>query len=298
MKRDELNDLAAFVAVADEQSFTRAAGRLGMSPSALSHAIRGLESRLGLRLLTRTTRSVAPTEAGERLLKTLRPSFAAIATELGALGELRATPAGSVRITTVHQAAVSILSPALPAFLAQYPDIRVEINVDERFTDIVEQRFDAGIRFGESVEKDMVAVRIGPDLRGAVVASPAYLAAHGTPKTPQALTAHRCINYRLASSQALYQWEFAHKGRPLRVKVDGPLVFNDNGLVVQAAVDGLGIACALEEQVEQHLASGRLVRLLQAWCPLFPGFYLYYPGHRQTPPALAALVEALRYRAA
>ncbi|WP_455924601.1 LysR family transcriptional regulator [Pseudomonas putida] len=298
MKRDELNDLAAFVAVADAGSFTRAAGQLGMSPSALSHAIRGLESRLGLRLLARTTRSVAPTEAGERLLKTLRPSFEAIATELGALGQLRDTPTGSVRVTSVRQAAVSILGPALPEFLRRYPDIRVEINVDERFIDIVEQRFDAGIRFGESVEKDMVAVRIGPDLRGAVVASPAYLAAHGTPKTPQALTAHRCINYRLATSQSLYHWEFAHKGRPLRVKVDGPLVCNDNELMVQAAVDGLGIACAVEDLAAEHLASGRLVRLLQAYCPSFPGFYLYYPGHRQTPPALAALVDALRYRPA
>ncbi len=298
MKRDELNDLAAFVAVADAGSFTRAAAQLGMSPSALSHAIRGLESRLGLRLLARTTRSVAPTEAGERLLKTLRPCFDAITAELGALGQMRDTPAGSVRVTSVRQAAMSILAPALPAFLRQYPDIRVEINVDERFTNIVEQRFDAGIRFGESVEKDMVAVRIGPDLRGTIVASPAYLAAHGTPKTPQALTTHRCINYRLGSSQALYQWEFAHKGRPLRVKVDGALICNDNELMVQAAVDGLGIACAVEDLVSEHLASGRLVRLLQAWCPTFPGFYLYYPGHRQTPPALAALVEALRYRPA
>lgn len=298
MKRDELNDLAAFVAVADEESFTRAAARLGMSPSALSHAMKGLEGRLGLRLLARTTRSVRATEAGERLLGTLRPALAEIGAGLAALGAMRDQPAGTVRITAFRYAAVAVLWPALPAFLEAYPDVRVELTIDDGLTDIVAGRYDAGVRFGERVDKDMVAVRVGPDIRTAVVASPAYLARQPPPATPRDLAAHRCINYRYATGGDLYLWEFEEDGRAFQVRVDGPLVVNDGDLILAAALAGQGIGYLFEDQVADHVAAGRLVRVLTAWCVTFPGCHLYYPSRRQTSPALAALVEALRARAA
>lgn len=298
MKRDELNDLAAFVAVADEASFTRAAARLGMSPSALSHAMKGLEGRLGLRLLARTTRSVRATEAGERLLGTLRPALAEIGAGLAALGSLRDRPAGTVRITAFRYAAVTVLWPALPGFLEAHPDVRVELAIDDGLTDLVAGRYDAGVRFGERVDKDMVAVRVGPDIRTAVVASPAYLARHPAPATPRDLASHRCINYRYATGGGLYLWEFEEDGRAFQVRVDGPLVVNDGDLILAAALAGQGLGYLFEDQVADHVAAGRLVRVLEAWGVTFPGCHLYYPSRRQAPPALAALVEALRIRAA
>ena len=298
MKRDELNDLAAFVAVADAMSFTRAASGLGMSPSALSHAMRALETRLGVRLLARTTRSVSTTEAGERLLRTLRPAFEDIGAGLAALGDARDRPAGTVRITTFRRAATTVLWPVLPGLLDAHPDIRVEVTIDDDLVDIVAGRYDAGIRFGEKVDRDMIAVRIGPDLRAAVVASPAYLAGRAAPRTPRDLAGHRCINYRFVAAGGLYAWEFEENGRPFQVRVDGPLVFNDGDLILAAALAGQGIAYSFEDQVADHVAAGRLVRLLAEWCPPGPGYYLYYPSRRQTPPALAVLVDALRAAAA
>ena len=298
MKRDELNDLAAFVAVADELSFTRAASKLGTSPSALSHAMRALESRLGVRLLARTTRSVAPTEAGERLLRTIRPAFEDINAELAALGGLRDKPAGNLRITMPKHAATSVLWPMLPAFLAAFPDVRVEITVDEGLTDIVASRYDAGLRFGEKVAKDMVAVRVGPEIRSATVGTPAYFNDHSVPITPHDLAGHRCINYRLATAGSLYPWEFEKAGQALQVRVDGPLVFNDSDLILVAALAGQGVAQLFEDQVSDHIAAGRLMRVLEAWSWTAPGYYLYHASRRQTPPALAALIEALRAKPA
>ncbi len=293
MKGRDLDGLVAFAAVAEAKSFTRAASRLGMSPSALSHAMRGLEERLGLRLLARTTRSVTTTEAGERLLRTLRPAFGEIEAELAALGGLRDKPAGTVRITASKHAARSVVWPVLPAFLRQHPDIRVELTVDEGLTDIVAARFDAGIRFGEKVAKDMIAVRVGAPIRSVLVGSPAYFADHPAPATPQELSGHRCINYRLATSGGLYPWEFEEDGRSFEVRVEGPLVFNDVDLILAAALAGQGIAALFEDQVARHAAEGRLVRILEAWCWTAPGYFLYHPGRRQTPPALAALIAAL-----
>ena len=295
MKRDELNDLAAFVVVADEMSFTRAASRLGMSPSALSHAMKVLEDRLGLRLLARTTRRVRATEAGERLLRTLRPAFEDISAELTALGELRDKPAGTVRITTFKHAATSVLWPVLPSFLNAYPDIRVEITIDDGLTDIVASRYDAGIRFGEKVAKDMIAVRVGPAIRAAVVGSPAYFASHPVPNTPQDLAGHRCINYRFVTDGGLYPWEFESDGRPFQVRVDGPLVFNDSDLILAAVLAGQGIAYLYEDQIADHVAEGQLIRVLAEWYPTSPGYYyLYHPNRRQTPLALTALIDALQ----
>lgn len=298
MKRDELTDLAAFVVVADEMSFTRAAAKLGMSPSALSHAMKALEGRLGLQLLARTTRRVSTTEAGDRLLKTLRPAFEDINAELNALNGLRDKPAGTVRITTPRHAAIAVLLPVLPSFLSAYPDIRVEVAIDEGLTDIIESRYDAGIRFDEKVAKDMVAVRISPDIRWAVVGSPAYFADRPIPTTPRDLTAHRCINYRFATSGGLYLWEFEEEGRSLQVRVDGNLIFNDGDLILAAVLAGQGLAYVFEDQIIEHIAEGGLIQILQEWCPISPGYYLYHPNRRQPAPALAALVEALRLKSA
>ncbi|SET86964.1 LysR family transcriptional regulator [Stigmatella erecta] len=294
MRRNDLLDLSAFAAVAAEGSFTRAAIKLGMSQSALSHAMKALEQRLGVRLLSRTTRSVAATAAGEELLKTLRPALEGIDAGLAQLGTKRAVPAGKVRLTMTKQAARSVIQPMLPGFLAAYPDIQVEVFVDDRFTDIVTGRFDAGIRFGQKVAKDMVSVRVGPDLRAAVVASPAYLAQRPAPRTPRDLIHHRCINYRMARTGGLYAWEFRDKGRRFEVRVEGSLVFNDGDLIEAAAESGQGIAYIWEDQAAPYLARGRLVRLLEAWCPPIPGYCLYYPSRRQMPPALAAFLQALR----
>ena len=296
MRRDELGDLAAFLAVAEERSFTRAAARLGTSPSALSHTVRRLVARLGLRLLTRTTRSVAPTEAGERLLETLRPAFDEIDARLAALSELRDKPAGTIRITTGQHAAETILWPALLRLLPHYPDVRVELSVDQALTDIVAERYDAGVRLGEQVARDMIAVRIGPDIRMAVVGAPAYFATRPKPKTPHDLTHHTCINLRFPTLGGLYAWEFEKDGRALNVRVDGPLVFNVMPMILKAATDGFGLAFVLEDQAAPLIADGRLLRVLADWCPPFPGYHLYYPSRRQLTPAFALLVESLRYR--
>jgi DNA-binding transcriptional LysR family regulator len=296
MPRTDLNDILAFLAVARERSFTRAAAQLGVSQSALSQTVRGLEARLGLRLLTRTTRSVAPTEAGERLLRTVGPAFDQIDAGLTALSEQRAKPAGTIRITATENAASAVLLPALARLLPDYPDIRVEIAVDYGLTDIVAERFDAGVRPGETVAKDMIAVRIGPDTRMAVVGAPSYLAKRPRPETPQDLTAHACINLRLPTHGGLYAWEFEKSGRELRVRVEGQLVFNATALILDAALAGLGLAYLPEEQVRTQLAEGRLVRVLADWCEPFSGYHLYYPSRRQPTPAFALLVDALRYR--
>lgn len=296
MVGESFNDLAAFVAVAEDRSFTRAATKLGVSQSALSQTIRGLEARLGIRLLTRTTRSVAPNEAGERLLRTVRPRFEEINAELAALSELRDKPAGTIRITCTENAAEAVLWPALEALLPNYPDIKVEIIIDYGLTNIVAEQVDAGVRPGETVAKDMIAVPIGPDLRMAVVGSPAYFAKRPPPRTPQDLTAHECINLRLPI-HGLYAWEFEKNGRELRVRVEGQLVFNTTALILNAAVSGFGLAYLTEQQVQKHLENGELVRVLANWCPPFSGYHLYYPSRRQPSAAFALLVDALRYRA-
>ncbi|MCQ8875152.1 LysR family transcriptional regulator [Mesorhizobium sp. LMG17149] len=296
MPRDNLNELTAFLAVAREESFTRAAAKLGVSQSALSHTVRALEERLGVRLLTRTTRSVSPTEAGERLARTVGPRLDEIEAEIAALSALREKPAGTIRITAGEHAADAILWPALATFLPDYPDIKVEIIVDYSLTDIVAERFDAGVRLGEQVARDMIAVRIGPDMRMAVVGSPAYFAKWPKPRTPQDLTTHNCINLRLPTYGGLYAWEFEKAGRELKVRVEGQLVFNTSALRMNAVLAGLGLAYLPEEQVTAHLADGRLVRVLADWCAPFPGYHLYYPSRRQATPAFSLLVDALRYR--
>ena len=296
MARANVNDLIAFVAVARERSFTRAAARLGVSPSALSHTLRGLEERLGVRLLTRTTRSVTPTEAGERLLVTIGPRLDEIEAEVEALAELRDKPAGTIRLTSTEHATETIVLPALERILPRYPDIKVEIVIDYGLTDIVAERIDAGIRTGEQVAKDMIAVRIGPDMCMAAAASPAYLARYGKPRTPQDLTEHNCINLRLPTRGGLYAWEFEKGRRELRARVDGQLIFNSAGPIVKAALAGLGIAFLPDTHLQQHIDSGALTRLLTDWCPPFPGYHLYYPSRRQPTAAFSLLVEALRYR--
>ena len=296
MPRQNLNDLVAFLTVARERSFTRAAAQLGLSQSALSHTVRGLEQRLGLRLLSRTTRSVAPTEAGERLLRSIGPRLDEVDGELAALSELRDRPAGTIRITAGEHAAQSVLWPAVSRLLPRYPDVRVEIAVDYGLTDIVAERYDAGVRLGEQVARDMVAVRIAPDMRMAVVGAPHYFAQHAPPTSPQELTAHNCINIRLPTYGGVYAWEFERDGHELKVRVEGQLVFNTIALRLDAALAGLGLAYLPEDQVRPHLAAGRLVRVLEDWCPPFAGYHLYYPSHRQHTPAFALLIEALRWR--
>ena len=296
MLRENISDLIAFAAVAQEGSFTRAAAKLGVSQSALSHALRGLEERLKVRLLTRTTRSVAPSEAGERLLAGIGPRLGEIEAELAALVGSNEKPAGTVRITASDHAAKTVLWPALEKVAADFPDIKVEIVVDYRLTDIVKERFDAGVRYGETVEKDMVAVRIGPDTRMAAVAAPSYFADRPNPRVPQDLTAHNCINLRLPTRDSLYPWEFERNGRDLRVRVDGQFVFNNVSLVLDAALAGFGIAYVPEDLIESHVAEGRLLRVLEAWCPPFSGYHLYYPSRRQNSPAFNVIVEALRHR--
>ena len=296
MARQNVPDLLAFLAVARERSFTRAAAKLGVSQSALSHTIRGLEERLGLRLLTRTTRSVAPTEAGARLFRTVGPRFDEIDAELAALTELREKPAGTIRVTTGEHAAEAILWPALAAFLPSYPDIKVELIVDYGLTDIVAERYDAGVRLGEQVAKDMIAVRIGPDFRMAVVGAPSYFERRSKPKQPQDLTAHDCINIRLPTYGGIYAWEFEKRGRELKVRVDGQWVFNSAALRLNAVLAGFGVAYLPDDQVQSHLANGKLIRVLEDWCAPFSGYHLYYPSRRQPTPAFALLVDALRHR--
>ena len=296
MPRPPINDLTAFIAVAREQSFTRAAARLGVSQSALSHTITGLEKRLGLRLLNRNTRSVSPTPAGARLLDTAGPRMDEIESELAALSELRDKPAGTIRITAGEHAAEAVLWPALAKLLPDYPDINAEVIVDYGLTDIVAERYDAGVRLGEQVAKDMIALRIAPDMRMAAVGSPAYFATRQKPQTPHDLTGHSCINMRLPTYGGIYVWEFEKDGHELRVRVEGRLVFNNIALRVNAAVEGMGLAYLPEDVVQSHLADGRLIRVLEDWCTPFSGYHLYYPSRKQPSAAFVLLVNALRYR--
>jgi DNA-binding transcriptional LysR family regulator len=293
MERGTLNDLLAFAAVARERSFTRAAAVLGMSPSALSHAMRGLEERLGVRLLARTTRSVAPTEAGERLLQSLNPALSDIEGGLEALAEWRDNPSGTVRITTFAYAARMVLVPKLPAFLLAHPDINVEVIIQDGLTDIVASGFDAGIRLGETVAKDMIAVRVGPELRTVVVGTPSYFARIPPPDTPYDLERHACIGYRLTTSGGLLPWEFEKDGKEIKIRTSGPLIVNDGELPAAAVRAGVGLGYMMEHDVADEIASGALVQVLNDWCPPFPGFHLYHPSRRQSPPALRALIAAL-----
>jgi DNA-binding transcriptional LysR family regulator len=296
MQRGNLDNLLAFLAVARERSFTKAAAQLGVSQSTLSHTIRELEERLGVRLLTRTTRSVSPTEAGERLLRNVGPRFEEIEGELAAVRELRERPAGTIRITATENAAEAVLVPKLAPLLSKYPDIKVEIVVDYALTDIVAERYDAGVRSGEQVAKDMIAVRIGPDMRMAVVAAPSYFRGRSEPKTPQDLTDHNCINLRLPSHGGLYAWEFEKGERELRVRVEGQMTFNSTGQILNAAVAGSGLAYVPEDVAQPHLARGRLKRVLEDWCPPYSGYHLFYPSRRQSSAAFALLIDALRHR--
>ena len=294
MSRIDFNHLQAFILVARERSFTRAAAQLGVTQSALSHTIRSLEAKLDVRLLTRTTRGVAPTEAGERLCATLEPHYEGIAGGLAALGELRDKPAGTIRITAHDHAASTVLWPRLAPLLPAYPDLKIEIDINYGMIDIVAERFDAGVRLGDQVAKDMVAVRISPDVRMAVVGSPACLAGRAPPRVPQDLTAHNCINMRLPTHGGVYAWEFARAGETLQVHVGGQAVFNTTPQTLQAALDGAGLAYVPDDLVGAHVAAGRLQRVLEDWCPTFPGYHLYYPSRRQASPAFALVVDALR----
>ncbi len=294
--RADANDLQAFLAVARERSFTRAAARLGVSQSALSHTIRRLEARLGIRLLARSTRSVAPTAAGERLLTRIGPRFAEIAAELEALTELSDRPAGTIRLTAGEHALRTVLWPRLDRFAAAYPGIKLDVNIENGLIDIVAERYDAGVRLGEQVARDMIAVRIGPDWRMAIVGAPAYFARQPPPETPRALTGHTCINLRLLSYGGDYAWEFEADGQKFNVRVDGQFTFNSSAPILAAALAGHGLACIPEDMAAPHIAAGRLHRVLAAWCPAFTGYHLYYPSRRQPAAAFTLLVEALRYR--
>ena len=296
MSRQNVNDLLAFLAVARERSFTKAAAKQGISQSALSHTIRALEERLGLRLLARTTRKVAPTAAGERLLQAVGPQFEKIESALAALSELREKPTGTIRITTNDHAVETILWPKLMKFLPKYPDIKVELIVEQGLTDIVAEHYDAGVRFGEQVARDMIAVRIGPDVRFAVVGAKSYFAKRPGPKEPRDLIAHDCINVRLPTYGGLYAWDFEKRNRNLKVRVEGQLAFNTTPQMINAALAGFGLAYVPEDLVRLHLAKGRLKRVLEDWCPPYSGYYLYFPSRRQQTPAFALLVDALRYR--
>ncbi|SDE80626.1 transcriptional regulator, LysR family [Variovorax sp. CF079] len=291
------NDVLAFVHVVREGSFTRAAAAVGVTPSALSHSIRGLEARLGVRLLTRTTRSIAPTEAGERLFSSVAPRFEDINAELAAVKELHDKPVGTIRITSAEHAANSILWPKLSKVLHQYPDISVEITVDYTLSDITSQRYDAGVRIGDQVAKDMIAVRIGPDLRIAVVGSPAYFARRAKPRTPHDLVHHDCINLRLPTQGGLLPWDFNKDGQEIKFRVSGRWVFSSSSPIVRAALADYGLAFVPEDMVLEHIAAGRLVRVLDKWCAPYPGYHLYYPSRRQSSRALVVIVEALRHRA-
>lgn len=295
MRHADLNHITAFLAVARQRSFTRAAAQLGVSQSALSQTIRGFEARLGVRLLTRTTRNVVPTEAGERLLRAAGPRLDEIGAELSALSALREKPSGTIRITAHDHAVQAVLWPALKKLLLEYPEIKVEVMIDYGLTDIVAERYDAGIRVGEIVAKDMIAIPIGPEMRSIVVGSPSYFAQRRKPETPQALTSHSCINLRLPTHGGLYAWEFEKDGREMRVRVDGQLIFNGTAPMIEAARSGLGLAYVPADTVRDDLEAGLLVQVLADWCPSYPGYHLYYPSRRQPMPAFSLLLEALRY---
>jgi DNA-binding transcriptional LysR family regulator len=294
MDREDWGSLAAFAVVAEERSFTRAAARLGVSPSALSHTLRRLEQRLGVQLLARSTRSVSTTQAGERLLLRLDPAIGEISQAVEELGARAGRVSGHIRISAPGEAARRVITPMLPKFVEKYPDIVVEVLIEQAFTDIVARRMDAGIRLGESLAKDVVAVPVSGPLRMAVIATPAYLKKHGAPNTPRDLRGHRCINIRLASAGSIYKWEFERGGEKMEIAVDGPLVFDSGGMVLDAALAGVGLGYVLEDRALELIRKGALTRVLADWCPPFPGFYLYYPGRRQLSPALAAFIEALR----
>ena len=296
MRRDNVNDLLAFLAVARERSFTRAAKKAGLSQSALSHTIRQLEDRLGIRLLTRTTRAVSPTEAGQRLLDSIGPSFDEIEAQIAALSELRDKPSGTIRIVASDYAINYVLWPKLKKFLPKYPDIKVEMTLDNGLTDIVTERYDAGVRMGEQLAKDMISARIGPDFRFAVVGAKSYFKKSPEPSHPQDLVRHTCINDRLPSGGGLWAWEFEEKGRELKIRVDGQLIFNNIYNVLEAAIDGFGLAYVPEEIALPHIAKGRLIRVLEKWSPYWQGYHLYYPSRRQSSPAFLAVVDALRHR--
>ncbi len=296
MPQENFNDLVAFVMVAREESFTKAAVKLGVSQSALSQTVRGLEERLGLRLLTRTTRRVSPTAAGERLLQTAGPRFEEIQAELTALTEMRDKPAGTVRITAGEHAAISVLAPALDKFLPDNPDVKVEITVDYGLTDIVAERYDAGVRLGEQVATDMIAIRIGPEMRMAVVGSPSYFRQNPWPEKPEDLTRHNCIQIRMPTHGNILSWEFEKDGHELRVKAEGQLVFNNIAMRLDAVKRGLGLAYMPDDLVAEEIAKGELIRVLEDWCAPFPGYHLYYPNRRHTSPAFALVIDALRYR--
>lgn len=297
MLKENFNELQIFLVVARERSFTKAAGKLGVSQSALSHAMKALEERLKIRLLTRTTRSVAPTEAGERIIACLEPRIADLEQELESLVQLNGTASGNIRLSAGEHAVRSLVWPKLKPFLREYPEINLELVVDNGFVDIVEGRFDAGIRLGESVDKDMIAVRIGPDMRMAVVGAPSYFAANPAPETPHELQNHRCINMRLPTAGGLYHWEFEKDGPPLQVKVDGQLTFNHLSERIDAAEAGFELSFVPEDMIQPQLKSGELIEVLQEWSPVFPGYYLYYPSRKQHPPAFALMIDALRYSA-
>jgi DNA-binding transcriptional LysR family regulator len=296
LARDNINDLLAFIAVAREQSFTRAAARMGVSQSALSHTVSSLEKKLGVRLLTRTTRAVSLTEAGERLLKGIGPQFDEIEAQVDALNELRDRPAGTIKITAGDYAIKHVLWPKLKDFLPRYPDIKVEVVLDNGLTDIVSERFDAGVRMGEQLAKDMISARIGPDFCLAVVGAPSYFASRPTPLHPNELVQHSCINFRLSSAGGLYAWEFEDEGRELKIRVDGQLAFNNIFSALDATLDGFGLAYIPEEIVLPYVEQGRLVRVLQKYSPYWDGYHLYYPSRRQSSPAFVAVLEALRHR--
>jgi len=295
MSRENVNHLVSFIAVGRQRSFTKAAAQLGVSPSALSHTIRILEERIGLRLLTRTTRSVSLTEAGERLLRNIGPRFDEIEAELAALNDLKDQPSGTIRVTASQNVAENILCPVIEKLLPEYPDINIEIAVDHGFTDIVAERYDAGIRLGEDIEKDMIAVRVGPDISMAVVAAPSYFAKHPRPETPRDLIEHNCISLRLKTYGGLYAWEFSRHDQELSVRVQGQFTSNNPSIIKKAALAGLGIGYLSEEHVADDIKAGRLIRVLEEWCPSFPGFHLYYPSRRQPSPAFTIFVDALRY---
>ena len=296
MRRETVSDLVAFIAIAREKSFTRAASSLGVSQSALSHTIKALETRLGLRLLTRTTRSVSTTAAGERLLRVAAPRLDEVQAEIDAINASLGNPSGTFRITAAEHSVNSVLVPKIRAMLVANPGIKVEISIDYGLRDIVADGFDAGVRLGEQVQLDMIAVRIGPDFGMAVVGSPDYFARNPAPRLPQDLTAHQCINLRLTTAGGLYAWEFEKAGRELRVSVDGPLIFNSSGPMKQAAIGGAGLAYVPEDMVRDEVRDGRLVRVLKDWCEPFSGYHLYFPQSRQTSRAFSILVEALRQR--
>jgi len=296
MRRDEMSDLIAFLAVAEERSFTRAAARLGTSQSAVSAVVRRLEERMDVRLLTRTTRSVSPTEAGQRLVDTLRPAFDDIEAQLAAMDEMRSRPSGTIRLTASRHAARQIVMPVVNRIMAEHADIRVEIAIDSRFVDIAKEGFDAGIRLGESLDKDMIGVRISPDMEMVVAGSPEYFRDHPIPEAPHDLTTHNCINLRLPTLGGLYAWEFEKDGRPLNVRVDGQFTCGDPEVVLDAALAGRGLVCLPTDHLGPHVKTGRLVRVLADWCPLFAGYHLYYPSRRQITPAFRLLVDGLRWR--